>query len=805
MSKVMNHCHKCNAELPVEARFCNICGARQALAESQSEAPASTQDVTLQTMDTIRCHECGAVLSVKARFCGVCGSAQTPKAPLLADRKSSEQEIPAGDRALADSPEPSSSKLLTPTRTIQPGAIRRGVNNPIRPKIAARSPVYPARPTSSGAKSPAALPQRDPSQSTSSPQPLASAAPLNASSPAIRPETSEPIAQPDTSMPAEPPVPAATANAEINSHPPRQSQGEPSTRARTPGIIGPVGSPSPARTVIPTQRDPAQTTTAALQSRQAPAQTSTPASTLPDLHSQSKQQLAELPPQQGSSDIAKGHQQGQMEPSKQLPSMYHPDELPTRQLSTEFTKGQNSLADEETMLLLSPESFAATSKAAEHWRKSWRDRQYAEGGPAKDVSRGHASVPSPLMAMQHSFARIRAIARTNKSGQYSRNTNLSFWITIFLMICIIGGLGAYIAVTYLPNSPLGARHMVPSANAPQPSLTIQGTSPATFEIGQTIHLYGEHFGINDTINFLLDMTTSIADASGNKITARTNNLGIFNVAFTISSIWATGSHSIEAIDSSKNQSAFLTIQVIPTGTPETTSTRLAVTSGGKPVQVLTFKAVIGQGNPQPQRIKITNTSGAPLKWSAAASSDDNLSWLIINDNHTYGQLAISQTDTLLISVNIVGLKSTPKTKPYSGQIVFTIKDAEQLTVPVKLQVAEATPEMVFSPNPIIAQVGPGNTCQPGVTLTLINLGTEVITWAVNPDGNIQNNIKFVNPVNGQLLQSGTLLPSGALLPSGKPGDIEVLALQCNAIQRGRPYHVSVYANGKPSSEIVIVQ
>jgi hypothetical protein len=522
-----------------------------------------------------------------------------------------------------------------------------------------------------------------------------------------------------------------------------------------------------------------------------------PASTLPDLHSQSKQQLAELPPQQGSSDIAKGYQQEQMTPSKQLPSMYHPDELPTSQLSTEFTKGQNSLADEETMLLLSPESFAATSKATEHWRKSWRDRQYSEGAPAKDVSRGHASVPMPLMAMQYSFARIRAITRANKQGQERPHTNLSFWITIFLMICLIGGLGAYITVTYLPNSPLGATHVAPSANAPQPSLTIQGTSSATFEIDQTIHLHGEHFGVNDTITFLLDTTTPIVDASGKKIAAQANSLGIFNVAFTIGSDWATGSHSIEAIDSSNNQSAFLTLQVIPAGTPETTSTRLSVTMGGKPVQVLTFKAVIGQGNLQPQRINITNTSGAPLKWSAAASSDDNLSWLIINDNHTYGQLAISQKDTLLISVNTVGLKSTPKAKPYTGQILFTINDNEQLTVPVQLQVVDATAEMVFSPNPIIAQVGSGNTCQPGVTLTLINLGTEVITWAVNPDDNIKSNIMFT--VNGQLLESGTLLPSG------QPGDTQVLTLQCKDIKVGRPYHVSIYANGTPSSELVIVQ
>ncbi len=192
--------------------------------------------------------------------------------------------------------------------------------------------------------------------------------------------------------------------------------------------------------------------------------------------------------------------------------------------------------------------------------------------------------------------------------------------------------------------------------------------------------------------------------------------------------WTTDSHSIKAVDNSSSQNAFLTIQVIPTGTPVKTSTELSVTMNGIPVQMLTFKAVIGQVNPPPQRITITNTSGATLKWMATASSDNNLSWLMINDDNIYGQLATSQPHNILISANIAGLH-----------------------------------------------------------------------WSVNPDDNIKDNIKFLP------LESGILLPSGSVLPSGQPGDTVVLTLQCNAIQVGRHYHVSVYANLMSWPEFVIVQ
>ena len=248
-------------------------------------------------------------------------------------------------------------------------------------------------------------------------------------------------------------------------------------------------------------------------------------------------------------------------------------------------------------------------------------------------------------------------------------------------------------------------------------------------------------------------------------------------------------------------------KLYPQGTASTTSTQLSVSMQGKPASLLTFKSVLDQANPGPQQITITNTSGSTLQWTATAVTNNNLNWLQINDNNDYGQLAISQPHSILISVNTIGLKTTDANHPYKGQIIFTINNTQLLTLPVQLQIVDATPEMVFSPNPIVAQSGPGNTCESNqtnqpLTLTLINLGSAAISWAVNPD--LTDKIKFVNN-NGQLLESGTLLPSGSLLPSGQPGDTVVLILQCTNIQPRQSYHVSVYANKLSWSELVIVQ
>ena len=272
-----------------------------------------------------------------------------------------------------------------------------------------------------------------------------------------------------------------------------QTPEELSTPARTPGLIRPVTPKSSARSVIPhttrlqwTNYIKPKVNTSITNSRIPNifiiAKVSSPTQNQADqrsssafmqagVGSQDKQQIAQLATQRtqvnsqpkvtGNSvqsrpqEQVAGAQTTSVEPLWQSATMYDSDELSMRSTTTLQVNGKNGVSETPTMDLLNPASFMATSKAAEQWRKSWRDRQYAEAGPAENVSRGQASVPMPLTPMHQSLARMRAIQKNDKKQQGKRTVNFGTWITIFLMICLIIGLGAYIFISYMPNSPFG--------------------------------------------------------------------------------------------------------------------------------------------------------------------------------------------------------------------------------------------------------------------------------------------------------------------------------------------------------------
>ncbi len=708
------------------------------------------------------CSKCEAELPEGARFCNKCGS---PQFAASATKEGSPKTTPAG------------IPIVTPIRTIEPGAKHRPQQRSVSDNSKnVTPPVLKSKIWPNEAK---------PAMSSDQPE-----------SPA-QPDTSEPAST--STKPTTPPDKQEQKRPEAIVITPTQVAQEASGRKAAPGLIRPIGTavsrklPTNPKTPIP--RRPGQPTqppvTPAPQAQGFIKQVHTPP---PSSFSQNGRQMADQVTQQELAQYTPQIPLREQVISNLTSSgrLYTPIEnMPTGRLPGGVVQARSDMAHPPTLPERSQENLDATRRAAEHWRNSWRDRQRAEAGPIIDVSRGDASVPMPLMSMQNSLVRLRAIVTANKRNQQARGSNLTFWITIIVMICLIGGLGAYVISTYLPNSPFSAAHIAPPQSTAQPALTIQGTQLTTIAPGQTVHLHGEHFGANDSITFLLDTVTPITDAKGKPLTAQTSSNGAFDVSLLVGKDWLAGTRLISAQDSRTGLSAYLYIQVGVPGKPMTTSNKLALS-----VSELKFKAVIGQAYPGQQRVTLTNTSGAVLQWAATAIVENNLSWLVIDDNQTSGSLNISGTDSIGISVLPTGLQSS--TTPYKGQIVFTINGKEQLTLPVELQVVNAQAEIIFSPNPLTGIVNTANgTCKPGTTLTLINLGSVVIVWTLKSDPSVQSHISF--------LLDGKSAPSGQLQPSGSAGDTQVLTLQCNNVHAGDTYQSTLYANSLQWPVVVLIQ
>ncbi|MBV8695909.1 MAG: zinc ribbon domain-containing protein [Ktedonobacteraceae bacterium] len=424
-----------------------------------------------------------------------------------------------------------------------------------------------------------------------------------------------------------------------------------------------------------------------------------------------------------------------------------------------------------------PESLVATSKAAEHWHNSWRKRQRAEAGPAVGISRGQAAVPEPLLSMQNSILRMRAVVASD-SKQHSRGGDLGFWLPIIMMICLIGGLGAYIISTFLPSMPLLSHHI--ASTGQDPIIALTGTQTTTVAAGASLIVHGEGFAAHDSITFTLNTTPLNQSVTSSK-------KGTFDVTVVIPTTQPAGEYALQAQGMHTGKSAFLDLQVLPTATTNlanTTQLNLSLLDSHTPLSSLTFRTIHGQADPPRKTLVLTNASdNAPLRWSAAPVANDGLNWLLIDDHRTSGTLNAKGTDEVGISINSTGLASAPY-KPYKGDVVFTVVGQGQVIVPVLLYVQDTAIEVVVNPNPIITIIQGGGTCLP-TTLTLINLSNQTIAWAANPYDKDQPYIHL----DGQPTAQGTLSPSG------QDGDSKALQLSCIGVHLGENlYNITVSYN-----------
>ncbi len=472
-------------------------------------------------------------------------------------------------------------------------------------------------------------------------------------------------------------------------------------------------------------------------------------------------------------------QQGRGSPLTNVPNGVFPARV--AQVRPPFIEANEHFAQDDT----SSESYVATSAAAERWRTSWRDRQRSEAGPAMSASRGQSLVPEPLMAMQSSFVRMRAIIIPKSS-----HATLRFWLSLILMVCVMGGLAAFIASTF-QTAPDSASQGTQQSVAQPPNLSIAGTPMGTIVQGQFLHLHGDNFAAGAPISFLLDGTATIKSADGRPLSVLTSEQGSFDVAIPITATWSAGAHIMQAHDSIHNQNAYLNIDISLAAPTVTTSKEMALSA-----KQLTFQASVEQGKPKEQFVTLTNTSSAPLLWTARAVVENNLSWLNIDESTNSGHLNINGITSVGINVIVNGLTATAK--PYTGKIIFTINANEQLTLPVVLQLVHGTPEISLNPNPLIGMLSPtGGSCQANTTLLVVNLSSEQVSWSISLNGVASTHIAF--------LQLGKPKLQGSLAPTGQQGDSTMLTLQCVHVKNGDVYHFAFNANAIAWPEVVTIQ
>ena len=213
--------------------------------------------------------------------------------------------------------------------------------------------------------------------------------------------------------------------------------------------------------------------------------------------------------------------------------------------------------------------------------------------------------------------------------------------------------------------------------------------------------------------------------------------------------------------------------------------------------ILTYRAALAKfRNPQEQFVTLTNISNStPLKWIATARTDGIESWLVIDESTTSGSLNAGGSGRVGIRATITGLKSHDK--PYTGRILFTINQVQQLTLPVQLYMQDGVAELVISPVHIVSALSLTNTCLPGAQLTLINISNSRINWKLNMDDTTVQHIQFI--------YQGKLVQQGQLAPAGVQGDTQVLTMNCAYVQTGNTFLFTVYANNTPSLITVSIQ
>jgi uncharacterized protein (TIGR03437 family) len=216
-----------------------------------------------------------------------------------------------------------------------------------------------------------------------------------------------------------------------------------------------------------------------------------------------------------------------------------------------------------------------------------------------------------------------------------------------------------------------------------------------------------------------------------------------------------------------------TVSFVASGVTQSITVTLKVTNDpvlATNASSLWFAYQIGQQAPAAQTLKLTSSNGAPLIYSATATTTTTPSWLILT-----GQTTGSTDYSFTVSANTSGLSANT----YTGQIAITVTNQQTgaaltpVNIPVTLYVSANALLLVTPPQPFIAQANSGQSA-PLQNVPLASTSTDVLglVWG-------QPTVPWLGVYGAPAATPGTVglqaTPPASLPPGTYTGSVTVTA------------------------------
>ncbi len=207
---------------------------------------------------------------------------------------------------------------------------------------------------------------------------------------------------------------------------------------------------------------------------------------------------------------------------------------------------------------------------------------------------------------------------------------------------------------------------------------------------------------------------------------------------------------------------------------------------------LTFEIPAGTRTPAGQTLRIQNTGGDTLSWTARAETSSGGDWLSVSA--ASGSASANSPASVQVQANATGLSPAV----YTGAVRVESAAVNQTqTVTVTLLVTGTTQSILVSQSGLLFTAVEGGTAVPSQSFSILNTGQGVMSWTVEAGTLSGGNWLTVSPINGRSDAASTQIPeivvavnAGGLRAGRYSGLIRVVAPGAN----NSPQLVSVDLN-----------